>query len=72
MKNAMIVKVQLPLMGEPLMLVYNKDRSIIGQFEVDPQLKSMMKGRMKAYFYANPVLVHDQVQIIKPAPDQDW
>lgn len=47
-----IVKVQTPLAGAALALVYNEDRSVQEQYPIDKGIKRMMRGRAKAFFWA--------------------
>jgi hypothetical protein len=56
--------------GGTTLLIYNQDRSVLQQFEVDQGIKDLMNGRIKAYFEAR--VIHDSIEILGPAPDQDW
>lgn len=43
-----IFKVQQDLSGN-ICLIYNKDRSILGQFPLDKTMKKILKNKMKVY-----------------------
>jgi len=70
-KKKFIVKVQLAIMGDDDVLIYNEDKTVMEQFPRPRGLKTMMKGKIKQFFYAytdkNKMLVLDRL-----APWQDW
>lgn len=73
MKPPMIVKVQLPLYTnepQPMVLIYNEDRSIEGMVPYDKATKKMLGRKPKQYYYA--IVTGENVGLIKRAPDQDW
>lgn len=55
MTIATIVKVQQSIATtapEPMCLVYNKSRSVMGEFPLTPEIAKALNGRPKAYFRA--------------------
>lgn len=54
-------------------LVYNKDRSIQGEFPMTPQIeKEIFKGKWKVYMKAVYFPKTKQVVAIKPTHDRGW
>jgi len=70
MDSQMIVKVQMPLAGEPQVLVYDETRTKQGMFDVTPDIKRIMRGRAKAFFHAT--LANGTFDIGDEAPWQAW
>lgn len=67
----MIVKVQLPLGGEPMVLVYNQDRSVIGHVPLTTEVQECFAdGEMKAFFHAR--MRGTELEIQGRAPWQEW
>lgn len=66
----MIVKVQLPLAGADMALIYNEDRSVMLHVPVTAPLRSRMKGRPKRFFHAN--VERGELEIGDAAPWQEW
>lgn len=65
-----IFKIQMPIYGAPLVLIYNKSRSIVSQLPVTKEIKRMMNGHVKAFFYA--IHRNKQLEIQAIAPWQEW
>lgn len=66
-----IVKLQVPLMGEPLALVYNKNRSYIGHVPINDDIKEAMGESFKKYFIAH-IDKKGLVHLHKEVEEQDW
>jgi len=69
----MIVKIQTSLDssdGVQRALIYNKDKSVQYEMEVDDNIKSIMKGRLKPYFRAE--LVGTRISLGEEMPEQSW
>ena len=67
----MIVKVQIPLNDDSgPALIYNQDRSFEMFVLVDEYLRTVMRGRLKAFFRVRAT--HTGVAILAEAPWQDW
>lgn len=70
-KPGIVVKVQVPLDGNPFALVYDRDRTFKALLPVTDELRAQVTGpRGKGYFYAT-VLAGD-VKLLEPAPWQEW
>lgn len=68
-----IVKVQLSLStSEPqqMCLVYNKDRTRLGQFPASKELKKAMHGRQKAFFWGADK--GSEIELFEEAKWQGW
>lgn len=67
-----IVKIQLPLVstGCPMALIYNESRTIEKIVPVNDDLERRMDGQNKTYFQA--YLEDGQLELISPAPWQNW
>ena len=68
-----IFKVQLSLatnFEERMALVYNKSRSIEGQFPAPEDLIQKMNGQPKKFFYCR--VKQDKLEIDNEAPWQGW
>jgi hypothetical protein len=67
----MIVKIQMPQnIQSNLLLIYNKDRTIMFQEEVTQAIIDIMKGQPKAFFHAD--LVDGNLVLRDSADWQDW
>lgn len=66
-----IFKVQLALNNDNI-LVYNKDRSSVGEFKQDKVIKKLARGRLKFYVYTKPHKNKCHIEILGEAPCQDW
>jgi len=51
-------------------LIYNKDKSVQDEMEVDDDIKSIMKGRLKVYFRVE--LVGTRISLGEEVPVQIW
>ena len=76
-KKQQIVKVQVSLFTseeKPQVLIYNKDRSVMGEFPLTPDIEEAMGGDHKKFFYALVPLGKKEVQIelLEEAPWQVW
>lgn len=67
----MIVKVQLPLAGADLALIYNEDRSVMLHIPPSSPLIARMRGKLKAFFHVD-VAKHGEIEIGEAAPWQEW
>lgn len=56
---------------DPEVLVYNEDRSIQQQFPFDDDIKDLLNGELKKYFYAHTGL-DGYLHLDDEAPEQDW
>jgi len=68
-----IVKVQIALAwshGKQPALVYNEDRSVMGEMPVSRAVLKAMDGAPKAFFYAK--LRGTELELLDEAPWQDW
>ena len=66
-----IVKIQLPLYGEPFMLVYNEDHSIQARLPLTDKVKAELGRDAKGYFSVTVgsdgiMTIHERVE------EQDW
>ena len=72
-KKRMVVKMQTSLAGtrpEGMVLVYNRDKSLIYEGPITVEVSTLMRGRLKAYFFAE---CKDGVfEIGAEAPWQNW
>lgn len=69
----MIVKVQRSLFPPDAdCLVYNKTRTIMGQFPVEDDIRAAMGDDLKAYFHAKYRKHDGKVELLQRAPEQDW
>ena len=66
----MILKVQMPLAGADLALIYSEDRSVMAQVPVTAPLRSRMGKRPKAFFHAD--VRAGEIEIGDEAPWQEW
>lgn len=68
-----IFKVQLSITTghkKRQVLVYNEDRSVMGQFDDDGATDKILDGAIKGYIYA---IVRDgELDFIGLAPEQEW
>lgn len=74
-----IVKVQIPLVGYPQVLVYSEGKKFQGVFdytkELKRELKPIMRGQPKAFAFADVVddgNGRSTFELNGPAPRQDW
>jgi hypothetical protein len=70
-KEKEIFKIQIAIGGEPNILVYNKDRSNLGQFPISPEMEDFMNGKPKKYVYGS-IRTDGKINIIAEAPAQSW
>jgi hypothetical protein len=70
--KAMVVKVQLSLHppGGNVCTVYNDDRSVFGLLPTPNDVRHLMRGREKAYFWAT--MRRGKITLGAKAPTQDW
>ncbi len=70
--KAEIFKVQKPLAGAPLMLIYNQSRSITFQFPKNKcgSILQLMRGRPKIYVEA--AVINGIFEIDGVVEDQEW
>lgn len=66
-----IVKIQLPLYGEPFMLVYNEDRTIQAQLPLSDTVRTELGQDVKGYFAATIgsdgiMTIHERIE------EQHW
>lgn len=67
----MIVKVQVSLNdGGSSVLVYNRDRSVMQQFEAKPEIVKAVGAGRRAFFFAK--IVDSILELEGRAPEQDW
>jgi hypothetical protein len=72
MSERMIVKLQLPLGGEPdFALIYDKKREYLGLVPVTPDVRRAMGDSVKKFFYAHPAK-GGKLMIDMDAPWQEW
>jgi hypothetical protein len=73
-----IIKIQIPLAGEPVVMMNTEGRAFVGYFpytkELRKQLKPYMQGEPKAYAYGNVIEERGQelFELNEVAPWQDW
>lgn len=72
-----IVKVQTSLFtsdGSHLALVYNEDKSVMGEMPVSKEILDAMNGELKAFFWAEIPSSNKfvEIELIDEAPWQDW
>lgn len=70
----MIFKVQVPICGESLALVYNQDRPVMAQVPITKAIRKVCGERLKAYVHGE---MRDSgngptLQFSKQAPWQEW
>lgn len=70
----MIFKLQRSLRspGGPRALIYNQDRSILGEVPLTGPLMQYLRGRLKVYVHANWSRRTGIIHIDNEAPAQDW
>ena len=56
--------------GARKMMIYDKEKKHEFNTDVDETMLELMKGRLRAYFYAN--MMGEQILIKKEAPRQNW
>lgn len=66
----MIVKVQLPLAGDPMAFVYSEDRSISLYVPASAVTRRFGGEEKKLFFHAE--IVGDQLELGERAPWQKW
>ena len=66
----MIVKLQWPLTGEPLILVYNKNRSFYSMLPVKKSYQKLFKDKLKIYCKAH--VRNGSLIIDKVIKEQNW
>jgi len=69
MNDRFIVKIQTPLAGDDVALIYDKEKSFVLQVPTE-EVVARMAGRVKAYFYAR--VRGTRLALEKSAPDQEW
>ena len=69
MTDRFIVKIQTPLAGDDLALIYDEARSFTLQVPT-AEVVDAMQGRIKAYFYAH--ITDTKLALESDAPAQDW
>jgi hypothetical protein len=70
-REALIVKVQISQNdGGRTCLIYNKDKTVLRQFETDEDTAHYMAGRAKAFFHAE--VTSDSIKIQGESPWQEW
>jgi hypothetical protein len=67
-----VVKVQIPLAGEPICLVYGENHSNMRQQTITPKNLKDLKGDIKGYFEATLNDETDVWDIGKRVNEQDW
>jgi hypothetical protein len=70
-----IVKVQVPISSslpenEQLALIYNKDRSWEVMPPITDDIKRLMNGRAKVFFFV--MLESNRLNFVREMPDQGW
>jgi len=70
-KSPEIFKVQLPIAGEALALVYNKKGTTNGQIPITKDLRKLMGDEYKKFVFGKR---HDSgvLEIFSEAPWQEW
>lgn len=68
----LIVKVQLSLVPQGEVLVYNEDQSIFYTGLADKAIVEAMAGELKAYFYASIDKKTKKINLDRPADWQNW
>lgn len=71
MAKKQIFKLQMPLAGAPMVLIYNKDRSAQGMIPLTDELKELMGDSIKDFFYC----IHREdgpIEIFEKAEWQEW
>lgn len=68
----MIVKVQLPIAGEPLVLVYNEERSLFLQFPVTKEIKKHARGDVRYFCEAQINPVTQTLELGARVGEQGW
>lgn len=72
--HKMIVKLQWPITTtreKPTILVYNQDRTVFQEFEIDQMLKNLFNGRLKIYCKAK-INKRQELVLGRIVKDQDW
>lgn len=70
-----VIKVQLPVTTnekEPLMLVYNKDRSFFRQMPITSEIKEKMGCSYKKYFMARIRAKNGKMKLLKEVRPREW
>lgn len=73
-QEKVIFKIQLPIetsLLEPIALIHNEDNSCKGMIPVTQDIKDVMEDSKKKFFYAH-ILPDGMVELLGPAPDQEW
>ena len=65
-----IVKVQMPLAGAALILIYDQKKEIVMHTHPSKVLVAKMNGRDKAFFNAS--VIDGTLDLGDEAPDQPW
>lgn len=71
--EGMIVKVQASLVTTAKIqrvLAYNEDRSICFDGPLKPEVRKLLRGRLKAYFYAR--VRNGELDLEEEAEEQSW
>lgn len=71
----MIVKVQVPIMStDPSMpaMIYNKDRKVMVQMPMSPEIRKMMGNDLKRYFRAKVNEQTKALEFFERVSPQDW
>lgn len=65
-----IVKVQLPLSGANLALIYDEDKQLKMHIPISEQIEKAMGARKKAFFFVT--INRHELHLLEEAPWQDW
>lgn len=71
--NKIIFKIQISVVtsaSKMQVMVYNEDKSILGQFPMSKEIKQLAKGRKKFFVYGE--MIGTEVNILSEAPWQNW
>jgi len=80
-RRSHILKVQIPIVTtepDPVILVYNQDRSIEAMLPLTPKVRRFLKGKLKSFWVAHAVPDLKagngkyQICLDRPAPWQEW
>ena len=66
----MVVKIQVPLTGEPEVLIYNEDKSYYQMLPFDDNFKNIMDKSFKKYFQVK--IENNKLVLIKEVSEPDW
>ena len=69
-KKIMTVKIQRAIFGNPMVLVYNKDRSYCREFPLDETFKKIMGESVKSYFKVK--IENGKLYVIEPVYGLNW